>query len=100
LGTSSEYHDTFGALERIIGLARVRVLHLNDSLKGLGSRVDRHAGIGRGKLGIEPFRFLVNDPRFQALPMILETPKGDEGGVDLDAINLGVLRALEGRASH
>jgi deoxyribonuclease-4 len=95
LGTSSEYHETFGALERIIGLARVRVLHLNDSLKGLGSRVDRHAGIGRGQLGIEPFRLLVNDPRFQAMPMILETPKGDEGGVDLDAINLGVLRGLE-----
>ncbi len=98
LGTSSEYHDTFGVLERIIGLARVRVLHLNDSLKGLGSRVDRHAGIGRGKLGIEPFRFLVNDPRFRALPMILETPKGDEGGLDLDAINLGVLRGLEADA--
>jgi deoxyribonuclease IV len=95
LGTPSEYHDTFGALEKILGLARVRVLHLNDSLKGLGSRVDRHAGIGRGQLGIEPFRLIVNDPRFRALPMILETPKGDAGGEDLDAINLSVLRGLE-----
>jgi deoxyribonuclease IV len=98
LGTPSEYHDTMGALDRTVGLARVRVLHLNDSLKGLGSRVDRHAGIGRGHLGIEPFRLIVNDPRFLALPMILETPKGDEGGEDLDAVNLGVLRGLEADA--
>jgi deoxyribonuclease-4 len=84
-------------LDRHVGLSRVRVWHLNDSLKGLGSRVDRHAGIGRGKLGLDPFRFVVNDPRFRALPMILETPKGeDESGQDLDAVNLGVLRGLEG----
>ncbi len=70
-------------------------MHLNDSLKGLGSRVDRHAGIGRGQLGLEPFRLVVNDPRFRAVPMILETPKGDEDGEDLDAVNLGVLRGLE-----
>jgi deoxyribonuclease IV len=96
LGTSSEYHDTMAELERHVGTSRVRVWHLNDSLKGLGSRVDRHAGIGRGKLGLEPFRFVVNDPRFRALPMILETPKGeDESGLDLDAVNLGVLRGLE-----
>jgi deoxyribonuclease-4 len=87
-----------GALDRIVGLGRVRVLHLNDSLKPLGSRVDRHAGIGRGHLGLEPFRLLVNDPRFQALPMILETPKGEDGGEDLDAVNLGVLRGLETHA--
>ena len=98
LGTPSEYHDTMGALERIIGLGRVRVLHLNDSLKKLGSRVDRHAGIGRGLLGIEPFRSVVNDPRFRGLPMILETPKGEEAGEDLDAVNLAVLRGLEGEA--
>lgn len=98
LGTPSEYHDTMGALERAVGLARVRVLHLNDSLKGLGSRVDRHAGIGRGRLGVEPFRLIVNDPRFLALPMILETPKGEEEGEDLDAVNLRVLRGLESEA--
>ena len=96
LGTPSEYHDTMGALDRIVGLGRVRVLHLNDSLKPLGSRVDRHAGIGRGHLGLAPFRHLVNDPRFAAIPMILETPKGEDGGQDLDAVNLGVLRGLEG----
>jgi deoxyribonuclease-4 len=95
LGTLSEYDGTMAELERHVGLGRVRVWHLNDSVKGLGSRVDRHAGIGLGKLGLEPFRFVVNDPRFQDLPMILETPKGeDESGVDLDAVNLGVLRGL------
>jgi deoxyribonuclease IV len=98
LGTPSEYHHTMGALDRLVGTGRVRVLHLNDSLRGLGSRVDRHAGIGRGHLGLEPFRLVVNDPRFRALPMILETPKGEEDGVDLDAVNLGLLRGLEENA--
>jgi len=97
LETSSEYHDTMGALERIVGLDRVRVLHLNDSQKKLGSRVDRHAGIGRGQIGLEPFRRIVNDPRFRHLPMILETPKGEADGQDLDAVNLGILRGLEER---
>ncbi len=100
LGTPSEYHETMGALDRIVGLGRVRVLHLNDSLKPLGSRVDRHAGIGRGHLGLEPFHHLVNDPRLGHVPMILETPKGEDeaGGGDLDAVNLGILRGLvEGR---
>ncbi len=99
LGTPSEYHDTMGALERAVGSGRVRVLHLNDSQRALGSRVDRHAGIGRGHLGVEPFRLIVNDPRFRDIPMILETPKGDEDGEDLDAVNLRVLRQLEGPGS-
>ncbi len=98
LETDSDYHGTMMALDRAVGLGRVRVLHLNDSLKPLGSRVDRHAGIGRGHLGLEPFRWLVNDPRFRGVPMILETPKGEEDGADLDAVNLGVLRGLERKA--
>jgi deoxyribonuclease-4 len=95
LGTPSEYHATMEEMERSIGTGRVQVLHLNDSQRTLGSRVDRHAGIGRGHLGVEPFRLIVNDPRFRDLPMILETPKGDEDGEDLDAVNLRVLRQLE-----
>ncbi len=96
LGTRSEYDGTMAELDQHVGLSRVRVWHLNDSLKGLGSRVDRHAGIGLGKLGLEPFRFVVNDRRFRGVPMILETPKGeDESGQDLDAVNLSVLRGLE-----
>jgi deoxyribonuclease-4 len=96
LGTDSEYSDTMNALDRAVGTGRVQVWHLNDSLKALGSRVDRHAGIGRGKIGLEPFRRVVNDPRFRHLPMILETPKGEEDGEDLDAVNLRLLRRLEG----
>ncbi|QDV36681.1 deoxyribonuclease IV [Tautonia plasticadhaerens] len=98
LGTASEYNETIGELDRIVGLNRVRAWHLNDSVKGCGSRVDRHAGLGRGELGLEPFGRIVADPRFAALPMILETPKGTEGGEDLDAINLRILRRLEAAA--
>ncbi len=63
-------------------------------VESCGSRVDRHAGIGAGRMGLEPFRHLVNDPRFRDLPMILETPKGTEDGEDLDARNLRILRQL------
>ncbi len=95
LAAESEYDGTMAELDRAVGTGRVRVFHLNDSVKPIGSRVDRHAGIGRGHLGIEPFRRVVNDPRFRHLPMILETPKGDEEGEDLDAVNLRLLRDLE-----
>jgi deoxyribonuclease-4 len=88
------YNSTLEEFDRLVGLDRVRVWHLNDSRRELGSRVDRHAGIGRGRMGLEPFRHVVNDHLFAALPMVLETPKGIEGGEDLDAINLRTLRGL------
>lgn len=94
LAPAAEYQATMRAFDRVIGLRRLRAFHLNDSLKPLGSRVDRHAHIGRGHLGIEPFGLLVNDPRFQKLPMILETPKEDTSDGDMDGVNLGVLRGL------
>lgn len=94
LGTRSDYNGLIDEVDRLLGLERVRVWHLNDSRKEQGSRVDRHAGIGRGLMGLEPFRFLVNDPRLAARPMILETPKGMEGEEDLDLINLRVLQRL------
>jgi deoxyribonuclease-4 len=99
LGTDSEYSETMDALEQAVGTGRVRVLHLNDSVKALGSRVDRHAGIGRGQIGLGAFGRVLNDPRFRTLPMILETPKGEEGGEDLDAINLRRLRGLVGASA-
>jgi deoxyribonuclease-4 len=74
LAPESEYRATMRALEKAFGLRWVRVFHVNDSLKPQGSRVDRHAHIGKGELGLEPFRLLVNDPRFRNRPMILETP--------------------------
>jgi deoxyribonuclease-4 len=94
LGTDKEYKATMKALDRVVGLNRVVAFHLNDSKKDLGSRVDRHEHIGRGKLGLEPFRLLLNDKRFRQVPMYLETPKGQENGEDLDVINLRTLRAL------
>src|SRR4051812_43150308 len=75
LCSDAGYRETFAAFHRIVGLDRIRAFHLNDSKKPCGSRVDRHEHIGRGCLGLEPFRRLLNDPRFAALPMLLETPK-------------------------
>jgi deoxyribonuclease-4 len=94
LAPQKAYQATLRAFDRTVGLSRLRCFHLNDSQKPLGSRVDRHAHIGRGCLGLEPFRLLVNDRRFRNRPMVLETPKeeGDEG--DMDTVNLAALRAL------
>jgi len=94
LATRAEYDDTIDRLDRSVGLERLRVWHLNDSCRDFGSRVDRHAAIGAGRMGLKPFRHLVNDPQFRDLPLILETPKGIEEGEDLDARNLRVLRGL------
>jgi deoxyribonuclease-4 len=88
------YDETIEKLDRAVGIDRVRVWHLNDSCRDCGSRVDRHAAIGAGKMGLEPFRNLLNDQRFAHLPMILETPKGMEDGEDLDARNLRTLTSL------
>ncbi|GIX04637.1 MAG: putative endonuclease 4 [Planctomycetaceae bacterium] len=94
IGTVEQYTDTWDLFERVIGVSRLRAFHLNDSQKPAGSRVDRHQHIGRGHLGLEPFRWLLNDPRFAHLPMYLETPKGEHEGDDWDAINLRTLRNL------
>lgn len=92
--TEEEYASTMQEFDRLIGIKRIRAFHLNDSVKGLGSRVDRHARIGGGTLGLEPFRHLLNDPRFAMTPMYMETPKGEEDGELLDAINLRTLKSL------
>lgn len=94
---SQDFATTVAAFDDIIGLSRLRALHLNDSKKPLGSRVDRHEHIGDGCLGLEPFRHLLNDQRFAALPMYLETPKGTLDGRDLDVVNLERLRELIGQ---
>lgn len=90
----ADYERTFAEFDRVVGLSQIKAFHLNDSKKPLGSRVDRHAHIGEGELGLEPFRHLLNDPRFQSTPMYLETEKGERDGVDLDVINLATLRRL------
>ena len=94
LATPDEYAATMSEFDRTIGLDRIRCFHLNDSKKGLGSRVDRHEHIGEGCLGLEPFRHIVNDPRFAKLPMYLETAKEQRDGLEMDAVNLETLRSL------
>jgi deoxyribonuclease-4 len=79
LRTEQTYAETWQEFDRIIGLDRLKVIHCNDSKKGLGSRVDRHAHIGDGELGLEPFRMLVNDKRFERIPILLETEVENEG---------------------
>lgn len=94
LAPEKEYQATFKQFARLIGLKKLRAFHLNDSAKPQGSRVDRHANIGRGCLGLEPFRLLLNDRRFRRHPMVLETPKEGPNGEDLDVMNLKTLRRL------
>jgi deoxyribonuclease IV len=96
LWPDDEYEKTIRSFHHLIGLPKLRVFHLNDSKKPLGSRVDRHAHIGEGCLGLEPFRLLLNDPRFRDHPMVLETPKEGPKDEDMDAINLTALRGLIG----
>jgi deoxyribonuclease-4 len=94
LKTKSEYTSTMQQLADTIGIERIRAFHLNDSKKEQGSRVDRHEHIGEGCLGLEPFRFVLNDPRFQHLPMYLETKKETRDGEEMDAVNLRTLMSL------
>ncbi len=95
--TPEAYEATFAEFDRIIGLDRIRFFHLNDSKKELGSRVDRHEHIGKGCIGLEGFRSLMNDHRFRHHAMTLETPKGKDLAEDRE--NLAVLRSLSAKES-
>jgi deoxyribonuclease IV len=90
LRTFESFEATWAEFDRVLGLEHLRAIHLNDTNKELGSRVDRHEQIGQGKLGLDPFRFLVNDPRFRGIPMVLELDLGD----DEFRANLATLRSL------
>lgn len=72
--TEQGYADTIDQFDRIVGLSYLRGIHLNDSKKDSGSRVDRHASLGKGTLGLDPFRWIMRDDRMNAIPIILETP--------------------------
>lgn len=74
ISTPEAFAKTFSHFDRVIGFKFLKGIHLNDTKKGLGSRVDRHENIGDGLLGIEPFRLIMTDPRFNGIPIILETP--------------------------
>jgi deoxyribonuclease-4 len=92
LRTRDGFEETWAQFDEVLGLERLKAIHLNDSKRELGSRVDRHEHIGQGLLGFEPFRFLLNDARFVALPMTLETDKGPDLAEDKE--NLETLRSL------
>jgi deoxyribonuclease-4 len=91
--TPRGFAAALGKLDRAVGIDRLVAFHLNDSRAGLGSKLDRHENIGAGRIGLSAFRFLLNHPRLGTLPMILETPKRDDG----DARNLATLRGLRRR---
>jgi deoxyribonuclease-4 len=90
----TEYEKVIDDFDAIIGLNKLQCFHMNDSKKELGSRVDRHEHIGKGFIGLEGFRNIMNDKRIERVPKILETPKGKEQLEDLE--NLEVLRSLIG----
>ena len=92
LTTQESYEKVWAEFDRVIGLDRLACFHINDSKKGLSCRVDRHDHIGQGSMGLAPFRFIMNDPRFVEIPKILETPKGDNE--EMDEVNLKLLRGL------
>lgn len=87
-----EYKKTMKQFDDIIGLNRLKIIHMNDSKKEFGSKRDRHEHIGKGEIGLEAFRNIVNDSKLKKVPMILETPKGDDLKEDIE--NLKVLRSL------
>jgi deoxyribonuclease IV len=94
ISSENAVKKTFREFDRVIGRERLAAIHLNDSKSLRASRVDRHAHIGKGEIGLAAFRFIMNDPRFREIPKVLETPKGKE--MKEDVVNLKRLRGLIG----
>lgn len=96
--TDAGYERTFAEFDRLVGFDRLKVFHGNDSKKPCGSRVDRHEHIGKGCIGLEPFRRLLNDPRFADLPILIETEKAESssrpGAIVKDPFDVRNLRTL------
>lgn len=90
--TPEGYRDFWREFEETLGMDRLQAIHLNDSKKPFGSKQDRHEHIGKGALGLEPFRMLVNDRRLRRVPMVLETDKSPD--LHEDRENLALLRSL------
>ncbi|MBT3259384.1 MAG: deoxyribonuclease IV, partial [Deltaproteobacteria bacterium] len=91
--TEAGYEKTIDTFDKVLGLDRLKLIHLNDAKRELGSRVDRHDHIGKGKIGSEGFSLIMNDERLVHIPKILETPK-KEGGIDWDRKNLDFLEGM------
>jgi deoxyribonuclease-4 len=96
--TEEGYHRTFAEFDAIVGLEWLVAFHVNDSKRELGSRVDRHEHIGKGKIGKRGFRLLMNDTRFAQIPKILETPKGPD--LKEDVMNMKMLGGMVGKGSE
>jgi deoxyribonuclease-4 len=94
IDSESGVRNTFREFDRVIGSDRLVAIHVNDSKTGRGSRVDRHQHIGKGRIGLDAFRFIMRSPRFREIPKVLETPKGNDLADDL--INLKTLQRLAG----
>jgi len=96
IGSESGVRKTFHEFDRVIPQARDRLvaIHVNDSKTGRGSRVDRHEHIGKGRIGLDAFRFIMRSPSFRKIPKVLETPKGNDLAEDM--MNLKMLRRLAG----
>jgi deoxyribonuclease IV len=92
IGSEAAVKKTFREFDRIVGLDRLAAIHLNDSKTERGSRVDRHEHIGKGKIGLDAFRFIMRDRRFRKIPKVLETPKGKDLAEDVE--NMKTLRGL------
>ena len=92
IGSEEGIRKTFREFDRVIGRDRLAAIHVNDSKAVRGSRVDRHEHIGKGKIGLEAFRFIMRDRRFRKIPKVLETPKGKDLREDVE--NLKTLRIL------
>jgi deoxyribonuclease IV len=92
IGSEAGVKKTFREFDRVVGLDRLAALHLNDSKTALGSRVDRHEHIGKGKIGLDAFRFIMRDRRLRKIPKVLETPKGKD--LAEDVANMKTLRGL------
>ena len=92
IGSESGVRKTFHQFDRVIGRDRLVAIHVNDSKTGRGSRVDRHDHIGKGRIGLHAFRFIMRSPRFSKIPKVVETPKGKD--LAEDVMNLKTLRGL------
>jgi deoxyribonuclease-4 len=92
ISTAAGVKKVFASFDHLVGRDRLAALHLNDSKTALDSRVDRHEHIGKGKIGVEAFRYIMSQPRFRKIPKVLETPKGKEMHEDVE--NMALLRSL------
>ena len=100
LRAEAAYDQTWSTFRTTIGIQRLKIIHVNDSLTELGQRVDRHEHLGEGRLGLTAFRLLMQDPRLLRVPKVIETPKDVKDDGAWDRRNLGLLRQLASSPSE